>query len=134
MKRMIFMFSLLNACIACNSLTAQIPSYKVINPVQEKVRIILKQFQVTYNWLDTLYAARERYYLSGIALDYIRKEKNKCTTNKECHALIQKLESVVEKLHVLDLSQKDFEKIQCAAQPFIQLPHFAVKCPAVVIA
>jgi hypothetical protein len=121
-------------CITSNTITAQIPAYSLINPSQEKVRIILKQLAATYNWHDQTYAARERYYLSGIACDYLHKQKNKCKTNKECFALIQKLESVAEKLHVLDLSQKEFERIQCAAQPLIQLPLFAAKPQAFTVA
>jgi hypothetical protein len=120
------------ACLAGSSVAARVNLYDIVNPAQEKVRIILKQLEVTYNWLDTLYAARERFYLSGIALDYVRKQKNKCKTNRECSALIEKLEAVLGKLHVQDLSQKEFERIRCAAQPLLQLPHFASK-PTVVV-
>jgi hypothetical protein len=121
-------------CITSNSLMAQISAYSLINPAQEKVRIILKQIEATYNWHDQIYAARERYYLSGIACDYLHRQKNKCKTHKECFALIEKLETIAEKLHFLDLSQIEFERIQCAAQPLIELPLFAAKPPACIIA
>lgn len=121
-------------CITSNALTAHISAYTLIDPSQEKIRIILKQLEATYNWRDQIYAARERYYLSGIACDYLHEQKNKCKANKECFVLIQKLETVAEKLHILDLSKKEFERIQCAAQPLIQLPLFAAKPQAFTVA
>lgn len=132
MKRMIHLACIAYACTTSMTF-ATYPPYDVINAAQEKLRIVLKQIQVTYNWLDTLYAARERYYLSGIALDYVKEQKQKCNSHRECSALVQKLEKVTDKLHVLNLSKKEFELIQCEAEPLIQLPLFATKMPALVV-
>ena len=120
------------ACIASTPAMADLTPYDIVNPAQEKVRIILKQLEVTYNWLDTVYAARERFYLSEIAINYLHTLKKKCQKHRECSALIEKLEAILEKLHVQDLSKKEFEKIRCAAQPLLQLPHFASK-PTVIV-
>jgi len=131
----IYISALIIGLFGINSLMiAHLDPYNAINPAQEKMRIVLKQLHVTYNWLDPLYAARERYYLSGIGLDYVRELRKKCTTHKECHALFQKLERIFEKLHVLDLNLKEFEKIQCEAQPLIQLPLFATKPTPLTVA
>jgi len=124
---------LIACCLISTSLAARIDTYAVLNAAQEKVRIVLKQMHASYNWLDTIYAARERYYLSGISLDYIRQLKKTCAIDQQCFAHIEKLEMILEKLHVLDLNQKEFEKIQCAAQSALQLPLGATKSPVIVL-
>jgi|GEM_PF-2500156 hypothetical protein len=111
---------LLLLMIATGPLAAHVDLNVVVNQAQEKVCIVLKQMHASYNWLDTMYAARERYYLSGISLDYIRQLKQKCVENQTSYTLVEKLEAFVEKLHVLDLNQKEFERIQCAAQNFLR--------------
>jgi hypothetical protein len=102
------------------SLSAHTDLNTIVHKAQEKTRIVLKQMHASYNWLDTAYAAQERYYLSGISLDYIRQLKDKCRGNQASYALVEKLEAIVEKLHVLDLGQKEFERLACAAQNFIR--------------
>ena len=108
--------------IAYGSLTANVTVYDMINPAQEKVRITLTQIDATFSWIDTIYAARERYYLSGIALEYIRKQKEKFKANKESYAILEQLEEVTKELHCLWLSQKDFESVRCKAQNLIATP------------
>lgn len=102
------------------SLSASLDYNHIVNQAQEKISTVLKQMHATYNWLDTTYATRERYYLSGISLDYIRQLKDKCQGHQASHSLIEQLELVAQKLHTLDLGQKEFERIQCAAQPLIK--------------
>jgi hypothetical protein len=132
MKKILLNACIAYACITSSPVMAHFKPYDFVNPAQEKVRIILKQLEVTYNWLDTIYAARERFYLSGIALDYLHFLKYKCKPHRECSAFIEKLEAVLQKLHVQDLSKKEFEKIRCAAEPLLQLPHFASK-PTIIV-
>ncbi len=121
MKKLICLALLTYTSVNCNQFFSADTIYEAINPAQEKLRITLKQLQKTYTWLDTTYAARERFYLSGIALDYIRKQKEKFKTMKDTQAIFKQFEEVLLTLHVLDLEQKDFERIQCAAQPMLAL-------------
>jgi hypothetical protein len=115
MKKLLFCLVMVSG-----SLAAHVKYTHIVNQAQEKLSIVLKQMHASYNWLDTTYATRERYYLSGISLDYIRQLKHKCQGHQASHALIEKMETIVEKLHVLDLGQKEFERIQCAAQNLIR--------------
>lgn len=115
MKKVLFSLVMMSG-----SLAAHVNYNHIVNQAQEKVSIVLKQMHASYNWLDTTYAARERYYLSGISLDYIRQLKHKCEAHQASYSLIEKMETIVEKLHVLDLGQKEFERIQCVAQNLIR--------------
>ena len=99
--------------------------YNVVDAAQEKARIVLMQINATFNWLDTTYAARERYYLTGIALDSLHKQKATLKESKEGYALVENLESLMQQLHQLDLKKDDFEVIQCKMQKYIGLPLFA---------
>lgn len=115
MKKLFAFFLIING-----SLSAQLDYHIIASKAQEKVSIVLKQMHASYNWLDNAYATRERYYLSSISLDYIRQLKDLSVGNQASYSLIQKLEMIVEQLHVLDLDQKEFERIQCAAQELIK--------------
>lgn len=115
MKKLFAFFLIING-----SLSAQLDYHIIASKAQEKVSIVLKQMHASYNWLDNAYATRERYYLSGISLDYIRQLKELSVGNQEAHKLIEKLEAILEELHMLDLDQKEFERIQCAAQELIR--------------
>ncbi len=115
MKKLLFYFVMMSG-----SLAAHVDYNFIVNQAQEKVSIVLKQMHASYNWLDATYAARERYYLSGISLDYIRQLKHKSEGHQASYTLIEKMETILEKLHVLDLGQKEFERIQCAAQNLIR--------------
>lgn len=115
MKKLLFALLIISG-----SLRAHVDHTIILHKAQEKVRIVLKQMHASYNWLDTAYGMQERYYLSGISLDYIRQLKEKCKGHQASYSLIDKLETVLEKLHVLDLGQKEFERIQCAAQNLLK--------------
>lgn len=115
MKKLLFSLMMMSG-----SLAAHVNYNLIVNQAQEKLSIVLKQMHASYNWLDTTYATRERYYLSGISLDYIRQLKHKCEGHQTSYTLIEKMEAIVDKLHSLDLGQKEFERLQCAAQHLIR--------------
>lgn len=109
------------ACSACNALVAKTSLYDVIDPAQEKVRVLMTQINATFTWIDPIYAARERFYLSKISLEFIGKLKRKYTSNKEGCGMLDQLEMLVKELHRLDLRKQDFEILQCKAQKLISV-------------